>query len=100
MFPAENSQGEDRQVKLTWQTAEYPDWWVAGNKSTPITVETQCSARKWRLVDSSHDEASQAGCDKGIRACGVEGKDVHAGSGDPAGPGTRCMAINPGIRTR
>lgn len=96
VFPAENSQGEDRQVKLTWQTAEYPDWWVAGNKSTPITVETQCSARKWRLVDGSHDEAGQADCAKGIRACGVEGEDVQASSGEPAGPGTRCMAINPG----
>lgn len=95
VFPAENSQGEARQVKLTWQTAEYPGWWVADNKSTPITVETQCSTRKWRLVDNSHDEASQAGCGNGIRACGVQGEDVLARTGEPAGPGTRCMAINP-----
>ncbi|MEP1214063.1 MAG: hypothetical protein ABJM11_04965 [Marinobacter sp.] len=95
VFPAENSQGESRQVKVTWQTAEYPDWWVADNKSTPVTVETQCSTRKWRLVDSSHDEASQADCGTGVRACGVSGEDVLASSGEPAGPGTRCMAINP-----
>ncbi|MDL0433135.1 hypothetical protein QPM17_18500 [Marinobacter sp. TBZ242] len=96
VFPAENSQREARQVKLTWQTAEYPDWWIADNKSTPITIETQCSTRKWRLVDDSHEEAGQADCADGIRACGVKGKDVLVGSGEPAGPGTRCMAINPG----
>ncbi len=96
VFPAENSEGEARQVRLTWQTAEYPGWWVADNKSTPITIETQCSTRKWRLVDDSHDEASQAGCAEGIRACGVEGKDRLARSGEPTGADTRCMAINPG----
>jgi len=95
VFPAENSQGEARQVKLTWQTAEYPDWWVVDNKSTPVTVETQCSSRKWRLVDSSHGEASKADCATGIRACGVNGEDVLARTGEPAGPETRCMAINP-----
>ncbi|MFN2362640.1 MAG: hypothetical protein ABR522_16350 [Marinobacter sp.] len=95
VFPAENSHGEDRQVKLTWQTAEYPDWWIVGNKSTPITIETQCSTRKWRLVDNSHDEASEAGCDNGIRSCGEKGEDVVARSGEPAGPDTRCMAVNP-----
>lgn len=96
VFPADNSRGEDRQVKLTWQTAEYPDWWVVGNKSTPITVETQCSSRKWRLVDDSHDDAASAGCGEGIRACGVAGMDLQARSGEPAGESTRCMAINPG----
>lgn len=62
VFPAENSAGEDRQVKLTWQTAEYPGWWVADNRSTPITVETQCSAREWRLVDDSHEDAADQSC--------------------------------------
>ncbi|KPP97688.1 hypothetical protein [Marinobacter sp. HL-58] len=95
VFPAENSKGEDRQVKLTWQTAEYPDWWIVGDKSTPITIETQCSTRKWRLVDSSHSEADEADCGGGIRACGVQGEDVVAGNGEPAGPDTRCMAVNP-----
>lgn len=97
VFPAENSEGEDRQVKLTWQTAEYPGWWLADDKSTPITVETQCSTRKWRLVDDTHDEARQANCGEGTRACGVDGEDLQAGSDEPAGEGTRCMAINPDI---
>ncbi|MDF0750678.1 hypothetical protein NLU14_10600 [Marinobacter sp. 71-i] len=96
VFPAENSAGEERQVKLTWQTAEYPGWWVAASKSTPITVETQCSARQWRLVDDSHDNAAQATCDAGIRACGREGLDRLARTGEPAGESARCMAINPG----
>lgn len=96
VFPAENSAGEGREVKLTWQTAEYPGWWIRDNESTPITVETQCSERKWRLVDDSHGEASKADCGDGIRACGVEGEDRVARSGEAAGPDTRCMAINPG----
>lgn len=95
VFPAENSRGENRQVKLTWQTAEYPGWWVVDNKSTPVTIETQCSTREWRLVDSSHDEARQSDCGNGIRACGVPGEDVLARGGEPAGASSPCMAINP-----
>jgi len=95
VFPAENSAGQDRQVKLTWQTAEYPGWWLAENKSTPITVETQCSARQWRLVDDSHEDADSEACGQGIRACGEEGLDRIASTDEPAG-GKRCMAINRG----
>jgi hypothetical protein len=94
VFPAENSAGEGRQVKLTWQTAEYPAWWVTGNQSTPITIETQCSAREWRLVDDSHEAAADQSCDEGIRACGREGLDRVARTGGPAA-GKRCMTINP-----
>jgi hypothetical protein len=93
VFPAENSIGEERQVKLTWQTAEYPGWWVADNQSTPITVETQCSAREWRLVDDSHQDAAVQSCGEGIRACGREGLDRVASTGLPAAD-KRCMTIN------
>lgn len=93
VFPAENSAGEDRQVKLTWQTAEYPGWWVADNRSTPITVETQCSAREWRLVDDSHEDAADQSCGEGIRACGNEGLDRVARTGASVA-GKRCMTIN------
>lgn len=93
VFPAENSAGEDRQVKLTWQTAEYPGWWLADNQSTPITIETQCSAREWRLVDDSHSDAAGEACGQGIRACGRDGRDRVARTGEPA-VGQRCMTIN------
>ena len=93
VFPAENSMGEERQVKLTWQTAEYPGWWVADTQSTPITVETQCSAREWRLVDDSHQDAAVQSCGEGIRACGREGLDRVASTGLPAAD-KRCMTIN------
>jgi uncharacterized protein YceK len=33
VFPAENSQGETRDVRLTWQSAEYPGWWFLSDKA-------------------------------------------------------------------
>ena len=95
VFPAQNSAGEDRQIKLTWQTADYPDWWYAADESTPITLETQCSSRTWRILDSTHAEASGQVCAPGIRGCGSAGDDefVTDGSGDF---GDRaCVRINP-----
>lgn len=92
VFPAENSAGEDRQVKLTWQTAEYPGWWVMNNQSTPITIETQCSAREWRLTDDSHEKSDDTSCGEGIGACGKQGQDRVARTGEPAA-GERCMTI-------
>jgi len=93
LFPAENSSGEARQVLLSWQTADYPDWWLVADKSTPITLTTQCSSRIWRLADDSHDIAGE--CAGGIRACGQPGQDIAAFRGEPANEQTTCMAINP-----
>jgi uncharacterized protein YceK len=92
MFPAENSAGESRQVRLSWDTAEYPDWWLMSNKSTPILLETQCSSRVWRVTDDSHDNTGI--CGEGIRACGQPGLDIQ-----PLGKGTvteetRCVEVN------
>ena len=80
MFPAENSAGETRQVRVNWQSAEYPGWWFAGDKATPVKLETQCSDRVWRLRD---DEEASA-CGEGIRACGEAGRDLVAQTGQPA----------------
>lgn len=73
IFPAENSQGEARQVRVSWDTAEYPAWWILDDRSTAMTVETQCSARVWRLRDDSHQDAGA--CGNGIRACAEPGLD-------------------------
>ena len=43
MFPAENSAGETRQVRVNWQSAEYPEWWPGSNQATTMKLETQCS---------------------------------------------------------
>ncbi|WP_296934721.1 hypothetical protein [uncultured Marinobacter sp.] len=91
MFPAENSSGEPRHARISWQSAEYPGWWFAADKATSVKLETQCSDRVWRLRDG--DDAG--GCGTGIRACGESGKDLVAGTGQPANSSTRCMAINP-----
>jgi len=91
MFPAENSSGEPRQVRLSWQSAEYPGWWLARDKATSVKLETQCSDRVWRLRDG--DDAG--GCGTGIRACGERGRDLVAATAQPATGTTRCMAINP-----
>ncbi len=94
MFPAENSAGESRQVRLTWQSAEYPGWWFASNEATSVKVETQCSDRVWRLRDG--DDADAGACSNGIRACGESGMDLVAKTGKPAPESTRCMGINTG----
>ena len=93
VFPAENSAGEERQVMLSWQTAEYPDWWLQADQSTPITVTTQCSSRSWRMADRSHQEPGA--CADGIRACGKPGQDLIAATGEPAGEGTACLSVQP-----
>lgn len=94
VFPAQNSAGEERQIRLTWQTADYPDWWIFSDKSTGLKVETQCSSRTWRLTDQSHDDAP--GCSSGIAACGDPERDLRAGTSQPAGEDVACMVINPG----
>ena len=93
-FPAENSAGEARQVVVSWQTAEYPGWWVRDNQSTPIRVATQCSERAWRLTDDSH--RNPASCGEGIRACGQPGQDLIAATGQPAGEDDVCLSVDPG----
>src|SRR5690554_3217040 len=57
MFPADNSAGESRQVRISWDSADYPGWWIVSDKSTTMKVETECSERVWRLADDSHDAA-------------------------------------------
>ncbi len=74
VFPAANSQGEARKVRVSWQTAEYPGWWFAANQATPITLVTQCSTRRWQLTDAGQRAAGQ-GCGEGILACGEPGVD-------------------------
>ncbi|SFN06849.1 hypothetical protein [Marinobacter pelagius] len=93
MFPAETSQGESRQVRVSWESAEYPDWWILDDRSTALKVETQCSARIWRLRDDSHDDAGK--CGNGIRACAEAGVDrvvVRREDLDPSA----CIVVNPG----
>ena len=95
VFPAQNSAGEDRQIKLTWQTADYPDWWYAEDKSTPITLETQCSTRKWRIVDRTHAGAEDLACAEGLRACGSDPEDEFATEGSRDFDNRACVRINP-----
>lgn|SRR5690554_913153 len=91
MFPAENSSGESRQVRVSWQTADYPDWWFVSDKSTTIKLETQCSERVWRIADESHDSAGR--CADGIRACGDPKLDVQAASSAVAGADFACLSV-------
>lgn len=72
-FQAQNAAGEDRQVRLTWNTAEYPFWHWRNDRATPIRMETQCSKRVWRLYDPSMDEACTG---DGIAGCGDPALDL------------------------
>ncbi|GGC78433.1 hypothetical protein GCM10011362_28700 [Marinobacter halophilus] len=76
---------------MSWQSAEYPQWWVASNKATPIRLETQCSERVWRITDSSHDDTST--CSGEVRACGRPGRDLVAATGKPASAQDVCLAV-------
>lgn len=93
MFPAENSRGEPREVRLSWHSAEYPAWWFAADRATPLTLETQCSERDWQLYDESHAEAES--CAQGIRGCGVSGLDRRAPGGKPVNSSDACLTVNP-----
>lgn len=93
VFPAANASGEPRQVRVSWQTADYPGWWFVDDQATSVKLETQCSERVWRLRDGDDEQAGA--CGTGIRACGEPGMDLLAATGQPAGSGTRCLAINP-----
>lgn len=94
MFPAETSAGETRQVRVSWQSAEYPNWWLAKNKATPIRLETQCSERVWRITDQNHSDSGT--CGEGIRACGEPGKDRISATGQPATGKDLCVAVEQG----
>jgi len=93
IFPAENSRGEPRAVRLSWHSAEYPAWWFAADRATPLILETQCSERKWKLYDNSHAEAES--CGQGIRACGESGRDRLVPGGEAVNSGDACMFVNP-----
>jgi hypothetical protein len=94
MFPAETSAGETRQVRVSWQSAEYPGWWLASNKATPIRLETQCSERVWRITDPSHRDSGA--CAEGVRACGEPGKDLLAVTGQPVTGKEVCLEVEQG----
>lgn len=99
MFPAANSSGESRMVRLTWQSADYPEWWFVDDKATSIRLETQCSEREWRLTEGGAAEG--ADCGPGIRACGKGGMDVLADTGQAVEANSVCLAVypdRPGIR--
>ncbi|BES71143.1 hypothetical protein RE428_21610 [Marinobacter nanhaiticus D15-8W] len=93
VFSAANSAGEARQFRVTWTTADYPDWWLASDQATPIRLETQCSTRTWVLKDASHRTPHADACGEGIVACGDPEQDLEAASGEPAGAGVQCMRI-------
>lgn len=99
MFPAENSRGQPRDVRVSWESADYPGWWFAADQTTALTVETQCSERVWKLRDGSHDGAGD--CATGIRACGDPALDRRVPGGQAVSGKKACMLVTPaGTGTR
>jgi len=76
-FSAENSAGELREYLVSWQTADYPDWWWQEDESTPVTLKTQCSEREIRFLDASH-QGSCSGETEAIAWCGTKNVDLAA----------------------
>ena len=90
VFDGTNASGERRQVRVSWETAEYPGWWPRSDRATPVKVETQCSSRVWLLHDDSHSEAGA--CGEGVRGCADTRLDRPRG-GDELTAATRCMKL-------
>ncbi|WP_227664557.1 hypothetical protein [Marinobacter litoralis] len=90
MFPGETSSGESRQIRVSWQTADYPGWSFMRDQSTTMKIETQCSDRVWRLADDSHEQAGS--CGAGVRACGDESQDKNVVKNGPVSE-TACMQV-------
>ena len=91
VFPSENSSGDSRQIRVSWQSAEYPGWSFIRDKSTTMKVETQCSDRVWRLSDDSHKQAGD--CSAGVRACGEKDLDESV-FGDGSVNEIACLRVS------
>lgn len=83
-FDSINSAGEERKFVVSWQSAEYPEWFWADNTTTAIALETQCSTRKLYFIDAavaqnaaSFNSSCVAGQD-GIVVCGDPQLDLDA----------------------
>lgn len=77
-FTAENASGEVREFLVNWQTADYPDWALSSDRSTAISLTTQCSERVLRFVDgiSTSETPSCGGDGKTIVWCGDPARDL------------------------
>jgi len=97
VFPAYNSAGEPRNVRVSWESAESSGIF-SGVETTAIRVETQCSERVLILSDQAlRDESGKGGeCGPGIRGCGEPRLDQLVSNGKPATSADRCFEINPG----
>ncbi|MFO7787563.1 MAG: hypothetical protein R6W87_07295 [Halospina sp.] len=89
---SDNSAGEERRVLLKWKTARYPAWHWRQDSATPVTVETQCSQREWKLRDPGMEGACS---DDAIAACGDPRLDAAA-SGQPVEKGRACLKVTDG----
>lgn len=88
-FSAHNSAGEERQFRVSWKSADYPDWWIQADEATPIVLETQCSERIWELRDEVGGDCPGTG----IRACGKPGTDKTR-QGQVLTVAQTCMVMN------
>ncbi|QBM16752.1 hypothetical protein MARI_08450 [Marinobacter sp. JH2] len=93
MFPGENSSGDPRQIRVSWQSADYPDWSFIRDKATTMKVEAQCSDRVWLLSDDSQERAGD--CAVGVRACGQQNLDESVFKSGPVNEVACLQVIGP-----
>ncbi len=95
-FAAENSSGETRDYLVSWQTADYPDWWLVSDRSTPVSLETQCSERVLAFVDDSNEEwnSSCAASEHSVVWCGEARRDRTPDANVPKVDAPLCGWIN------
>lgn len=94
-FESRNSAGADRRFVVSWQTAEYPDWFWSENTSTAIELETQCSTRKLYFSDASmNDGASCREGGAGIITCGDPALDLDLNGRAVVGDQQVCGSVS------
>ncbi len=93
-FEAQNSKGEVRQFRVSWQTQEYPDWSFFSNDATEITLEAQCSTRKWHFRDNTFGRKFCNASSEGIISCGDPNLDLKSNGQPVVGDNYVCATIS------
>lgn len=97
LFTAQNSEGEERQFRVYWQTLHYEGWTENIDRALPVHIEAQCSERKLRFYDSSFGPSRRCKDFKGegIIYCADEERDLDRRS-LPVEDNTLCGTISDG----
>jgi len=93
MFDAQNSKGEERQFRVSWETEEYPSWAPFHKDASKLVLETQCSTRKWVFRDPTFGSKYCSTSAKGIVSCGNPALDLKDNQKPVTTNNTVCASV-------